>query len=165
MNSSTSFDQANPSASSALPFDFNLHSTTILSHLSNLSDHLHTLSQLQSRAHPLSADQPPRQDNVTSDLLTLSASLQTYHATLTQLVQPINTEPMVLGAERFIARLKEHSELLARLETRKSAIRQVKDDIEQCQVKKGGVRKDLRFTPGRIESLMKPLGYLLRGPS
>lgn len=158
MNSSNSYDQSNPSGSSTLPFDFNLHSTTILSHLSNLSDHLHSLSQVQSRAHPLSADQPPRQDNVTSDLLTLSASLQTYHATLTQLVQPINSEPMVLGAERFIARLKEHSGFLARLETRKRAIRQVKDDIEQCQVKKGGVRKDLRFTPKRIESLIKPLG-------
>lgn len=158
MNPSTSFEPTNPPASaSAIPFDFNLHST-IYNHISNLSDHLHTLSQIHSRIHPLSADQAPLHENVASDLLTISASLQGYHTTLTQLVQPINSEPMVLGAERFIARVKEHTAFLSRLETRKRAIRRVKEDIEKIQVKKGGPRKDLRFTHGPIEALVKELG-------
>jgi hypothetical protein len=158
MNPSGTFEPTNlPSSASAIPFDFNLHST-IYNHLSNLSDHLHTLSQVHSRIHPLSTDQAPLPENVASDLLTLSASLQGYHTTLTQLVQPINGEPMVLGAERFIARVKEHATFLSRLETRKRTIRQVKDDIEKIQVKKGGTRKDLRFTHRRIEALVKELG-------
>ena len=161
MTSSASFDP-NPSASTSLPFDFNLHSTTI-THLSNLSSHLQHLSNLhqspQSVIHPLSSSQPPPQDNVTSDLLTLSASLQNYHATLSQIVQPIDAEPMVLGAERFIARLKEHAQFLSRLEIRKRGILQVREDIEKCQVKLGGVRRDLRFTQKRISTLVKQLGY------
>jgi hypothetical protein len=157
MNSTPSFE-TNNSTSASIPFDFNLHST-IISHLSSLSDHLHILSQIQSRVHPFSSDQPPVQDNVTSDLLTLSASLQNYHATLAQIVQPINEEPMVLGAERFIARLKEHAAFLSRLELRKRAIRQVKEEIEKCQVKQGGVRRDLRFTQKCIATLVKQFGY------
>lgn len=79
-------------------------------------------------------------------------------------MQPLNAEPMVLGAERFVARLKEHSGLLARLEARKRAIRRVREDIEKVQVKKGGPRKDLRFSDKRIEALVKEAGYsLLKG--
>jgi hypothetical protein len=165
MNSSTAFDNGHPSTSAAaLPFDFNIHpnsiSQTSYTHLSALADHLATLAQIQSRAHPLSADQPPPQNSISSDVLTLSATLQTYHSTLQQLVQPINGDPMVLGAERFVARLKEHAIFLARLETRKRAIRQVKAEIEASQAKKGGVRRDLRFSERRIEALIKELGYI-----
>src|ERR1700686_2785604 len=116
-------DNGSSSASAAIPFDFNINpnsiSQTAHTHLSILSDHLDTLSKLQSVVHPLSADQPPPQNSITSDVLTLSATLQTYHATLQQLVHPINGEPMVLGAERFVARLKEHAAFLTRLEARK----------------------------------------------
>ena len=156
----TPFDppnSSNPSAS--LPFDFSFNQT-VHTHLSNLSDHLHILHTLHSQTHPLSTSQPPVQDNVTSDILTLSASLQNYHATLSQLVQPINGEPMLLGAERFVAKLKEHAVLMARLETRKRAIRYVKEEISKVQTSKGSVRRDLRFTAARIEALMKELGYI-----
>ena len=144
--------------SSALAFDLTLHST-IHSHLSSLSDHLQTLSHRQSRIHPLSKDQPQPEANVNTDLLTLSASLQNYHATISQLVQPLNGEPMVIGAERFIARLKEHASFISRLEARKRAIRHVKDEIGKIELKPRGIRKDLRFTAQRIESLVKELGY------
>lgn len=65
----------------------------------------------------------------------------------------------MLGAERFIARLKEHAQFLSRLEIRKRGILQVREDIEKCQVKLGGVRRDLRFTQKRISTLVKQLGY------
>jgi hypothetical protein len=71
----------------------------------------------------------------------------------------MNGEPLVLGAETFISRLKEHSGHLSRLEVRKRAIRLIKDEIEKVQVKKGGVRRDLRFSEKRIEALVKELGY------
>jgi hypothetical protein len=162
MNSSNAFDNSNASTSSAaLPFDFNINpnsiSQTAHTHLSVLHDHLDALAKF-SRTHPLSTDQPPPQNSITSDVLTLSATLQTYHATLQQLVQPINGEPMVLGAERFVARLKEHASFLTRLETRKRAIRQVKEIIETSKFVKGGVRHDLRFNERRIEKLIKELG-------
>jgi len=158
MNNSAAFDAPNPSNSSAsLPFDFNLNQT-VHTHLSNLSDHLHTLKTLHSQTHPLSASQPPVQANVTSDILTLSASLQNYHATLAQLVQPINGEPILLGAERFVAKLKEHAAFLSRLETRKCAVRQVKDEIAKVHTSKGSLRQDLRFTAPRIEALIKQMG-------
>ena len=93
--------------------------------------------------------------------MVLSGALSNYHANLQQIVQPLNGEPMVLGAERFVARLKEHSGFLARLEARKRAIRRAKEDIENVQVKKGGLRKDLRFNEKKIEALVKELGYSL----
>ena len=67
---------------------------------------------------------------------------------------------MLLGAERFVAKLKEHAVLMARLETRKRAIRYVKEEISKVQTSKGSVRRDLRFTAARIEALMKELGYI-----
>ena len=76
------------------------------------------------------------------------------------MVQPLNGEPMVLGAERYVARLKEHYGFLNRLEARKQAIRRVKEQLEKIQVKKGGLRKDLRFSEKRIEALVKELGYI-----
>ena len=146
--------------SSALPFDLNVHST-IISHLSNASDHLHSLSESYSSLHPLSATQPPSQDAVLADVLTLTASIQNYHRSLTQLVQPMNgAEPMVLGAERFASRLKEHASFLSRLEVRKRAIRTAMEQIEGTNVKKGGLRRDSRFTQKRIEALIKQLGYI-----
>ena len=92
--------------------------------------------------------------------MVLSGALSNYHANMQQMVQPLNGQPMVLGAERFVARLKEHSGLLATLEGRKEAIRRVKEEIEKVQVKKGGLRKDLRFSEKRIEALIKELGYM-----
>jgi hypothetical protein len=164
MNSVPSFENSHPSAgTSSLPFDFNIQQTstsqTVYKHLSNLEDHIHVLSKLQSRTHPLSADQPPSQDTVTPDLLAISVSLQNYHATLSQLLAPMNGEPLVLGAETFISRSKEHSGHLSRLEVRKRAIRLINDEIEKVQVKKGGVRRDLRFSEKRIEALVKELGF------
>ena len=146
--------------SSALPFDLNVHST-IISHLSNASDHLHSLSKSYTSLHPLSATQPPSQDAVLADVLTLTASIQNYHRSLTQLVQPMNgAEPMVLGAEPFVSRLKEHASFLSLLELRKRAIRAAMQQIEGTNVKKGGQRRDLRFTQTRIEALIKQLGYV-----
>lgn len=168
MNSaSSSFEnQTTSSGTASLTYDFNLQPTstsqTVHKHLSNLEDHLHALSKLQARAHPLSANQPPQQDHTTTDLLAVSASLQNYHATLSQLLAPMNGEPMVLGAERFVSRSKEHSGFLSRLESRKRAIQLVKEEIQKVQVKKGGVRRDLRFSEKRIETLVKELGYLLQ---
>jgi hypothetical protein len=162
MNSATGgpFDVGSSSlgAGAGLPFDFNVQST-IISHLSNVSDHLDTIAKSHASLHPLSATQPPPQDAVMADVLTLTASVQNYHRTLTQLVQPMNgAEPMVLGAERFAARLKEHAAFLSRLEVRRRAIRTVKEQLEQVNVKKGGQRRDLRFTQKRIEALIKQLG-------
>jgi hypothetical protein len=65
---------------------------------------------------------------------------------------------MVLGAERFTARLKEHASFLARLEARRRAMRGVKLVLEQVDVKRGGQRQDERFTHKRIETLIKQLG-------
>jgi hypothetical protein len=163
MNTTTSFD-APPSSSggpsNALNFDYLDPSApqTLHQQLSSLSDHLHTLSKLQPTTHPLSSTQPPLQDSIAPDLLSLAASLQNYHVTVSQLVQPINGDPIVLGAERFVGRLKEHAQLLGRLENRKRAIRLVSEDIENVKFKRGDVRKDRRFTEKRIEVLLKDLG-------
>ena len=159
MNSSAPFEPANgaASSSSALPFDLTLHST-IHSHLTNVQDHLHLLSRQVSRIHPLSSEQPPAQDIVSSDVLTLQASLQNYQSNLSQFINHMNRESMLPGAERFISRLKEHASFIQRLETRKRAIRQIKDDLSSVHVKAGGVRRDLRFTGERIELLIKELG-------
>ena len=58
-----------------------------------------------------------------------------------QMVQPLNGQPMVLGAERFVARLKEHSGLLATLEGRKEAIRRVKEEIDSSSA--GAIESDM----------------------
>jgi hypothetical protein len=162
MNQSTSFDPPNVSnASPSLPFDYltsNVITQTIYTHLSNLSDHIQLLSEIQPVSHALSSFRPPLWDNTTSDVLTVSAALQTYHSTMIQLVEPINSDPVLLGAERFVSRLKEHSALISRLETRKKAIRQVKEELSKIQVKRSGLRHDLRFSEGRITSLVKELG-------
>lgn len=57
-----------------------------------------------------------------------------------------------------MGRLKEHAQLLGRLENRKRAIRLVSEDIENAKFKRGDVRKDRRFTEKRIEVLLKDLG-------
>src|SRR5579859_4072487 len=160
-------DPANNNATSAapLPFDFNLPGTstniTTFTQLSLLAEHLHVLSQIQPTTHALSTEQPPSLQNILNECMVLSGALTNYHANLQQIVQPLNGEPMVLGAERFVARLKEHSGFLARLEARKGAIRRAKEAIEKVQVKKGGLRKDLRFNEKKIEALVKELGYSL----
>ena len=164
MTSMASFDNASASASvTALPFDFALPSNpislTTFTQLSLLSEHLHTLAQIQSSTHALSTEQPPSLQNILNECMVLSGALTNYHANLQQIVQPLNGEPMVLGAERFVARLKEHSGFLARLEGRKQAIRRVKEEIDKVQVKKGGLRKDLRFSEKKVEALVKELGY------
>jgi len=80
------------------------------------------------------------------------------------LLSPVGGEPMVLGAERFVTRLKEHASFLARLETRKRTIAQVVQELGKVEVKKGGTRRDLRFTEKRIDALVKELGYLPQSP-
>jgi Mediator of RNA polymerase II transcription subunit 1 len=149
------FDLAN---SSSLPFDFTVQST-IISHLSSLTDHLSTLSNQASSLHPLSSTPQPAHEAVLADILTLTASLQNYNRSVSQLVQPINAEPMVLDAERFTARLKEHASFLARLEARRRAVTGVKKELDGIDAKRGGQRRDLRFTHKRIETLIKQLGY------
>ena len=165
MNQATTFEPTNPAVSnSSLPFDFNLQpnaSQILFHHLSNVQKHIRQLSQIAPHAHPLSAEQPPLEENVTSDLLALTAAISTYHATLRPVIEPLNGEPMVLGAERFIARLKEHSGLLAKLGIRKQAIRQVRESLEKSHVQKGGPRRDPRFHERKIEALAKELGYIL----
>ena len=164
MNSTGAFENPGASTSAAaLPFDFNLPTTstsvTAFSQLSLLFEHLHALSEIQSATHALSTEQPPPLQNMLNECIVLSSALSQYHGNLQQMVQPLNGEPMVLGAERYIARLKEHSGFLNRLEGRKQAIRRVKKELEKMQVKKGGLRKDLRFSEKRIEALVKELGY------
>jgi hypothetical protein len=161
MNPSAPFEASNgaPSSSSALPFDLTLHSS-IYSHITNVHDHLELLLGQVSHVHPLSNEQPPPQDVVTSDVLTLQASLQGHQSNLTQFINHLNRESMLPGAERFISRLKEHGSFIQRLESRKRAIRQVRQEISNVYVKVDGVRRDLRFTGERIEPLIKELGLI-----
>ena len=163
MNLAPSFEAANAAApSSSLNFDFNLQpnsSQIVYHHLSNIQKHIHQLSRVASTAHPLSAEQPPPEENINSDLLALTAAIGTYHATLRPVIEPLDGEPVVLGAERFVARIKEHSALLAKLGTRKQAIRQVMEQLSKVNVRKGGPRRDARFSERRIEAFAKDSGY------
>jgi hypothetical protein len=162
MNLDSTFEAANPAApAGSLGFDFNLqpNSTQLLHHhLSNIQKHVRQLAQVGPNAHPLSAEQPPPEDAINSDFLALSSALGTYHATMRPVIEPLSGDPMVLGAERFVARFKEHSALLAKLGSRKQAIREVKEQLSKINVPKGGPRRDSRFQERKIEAFAKELG-------
>jgi hypothetical protein len=162
MNPTPSFESTNNSNAASIPFDFSLQpnssSHTLYYHLSNIREHVHRLYQVASTAHPLSEDQPPPEDNAVTEILAITDAINAYQLTMRPAIEQLNSEP-IMGAERFVARIKEHAQFLARLGARKYAIRQVKEQLEKPQVKKGGLRRDPRFTEQRIESLVKEVGY------
>jgi hypothetical protein len=161
MNPPTDFDSTNPANGSSIPFDFSLPPSThhtIYHHLALLREHIHRLHSLALTAHPLAEEQPPAEDILTQEIMAVTTPATTYQLSTRPLIEPLDGQPMVLGAEKYLARVKEHVELLGRLGARKYAIRRVRERLAKVHVRKGGVRRDPRFGEREIEALAKDVG-------
>jgi hypothetical protein len=158
MNHSAPFDV--PSNSNGA-FDYlqsSAISQTLSTNLSNLTDHIQSLLNVVDTVHLFSQEQLLIQQDITDDFLALLTTIQNYQRAILPLVQPVNGEPIVVGAEAWVGRLREHSGFLSSLNKRKKAIRHVKAELEKFEPKKGGVRQDLRFGAERLNALVKELG-------
>jgi hypothetical protein len=171
MNNLSNFplpDQSSSGLSPNIPLDFALQSTsTIHTQLSRLQQELLIISSQFAKGapiHPFSSSPPPPQAAFNAQFAAISVAIQSYQATFSELLNPMNgSPPMVVGANKLVASLRENAVYLERLEERKRGIRQVMDIIKDGE-RKLGKGNPLRNDPGlreeSIETLAREFGYV-----